>query len=88
MRMHIYENEEYDRRLRLVLLVYEVIEHMETPPEGTTDEETLLFLSRAFRDKATVLAKLELPPPKWCGGKPLMMYSTPDIGTSGSRRAH
>jgi hypothetical protein len=79
-------SEEYDRRL--LLLAYEVLNHMETPPEGTTDAEMLLLLSRAFLDKMTVLVKLELPPHKGRGGKPAFLYSTPAIGTSARRRAH
>jgi hypothetical protein len=73
---------------RLLLLAYEVLDHMETPAEGTTDAEMLLLLSRAFRDKTTVPAKLELPSPKGRGGKPAFLYSTPAIGASARRRAH
>jgi hypothetical protein len=78
-------SEEYDRRL--LVLAYEVLDHMETPPQGTTDVEMLLLLSRAFLDKTTVPAKLELPPPKGRGGKPSLLYSTPAKGTSAQRRA-
>jgi hypothetical protein len=79
-------SEEYDRRL--LLLTYEVLDHMETPPEGTTVVEMLRLLSRAFLDKATPPAKPELPPPKWRGGKPASLYSTPAIGTAAQRRAN
>jgi len=78
-------SEEYDRHL--LSLAYEVINHMETPPEGTTDAEMCSLLSRAFLDKMTVPAQLELPPPKGRGGKPSFLYSTPAIGTSARRRA-
>jgi hypothetical protein len=48
---------------QLVSLAYEVLNHMETPPEGTTDLEMLLLLSQAFLDKAP-----EADPPKeWKG---------------------
>jgi hypothetical protein len=53
-------SEEYDRRL--LLLAYDVLDHMETPPEGTTDAEMCLLLSRAFGDRTAVPAKLGLPP--------------------------
>jgi hypothetical protein len=79
-------SEEYDRSL--LLLTYEVLDHMETPPEGTTVVEMLRLLSRAFLDKATPPAKRELPPPKWRGGKPASLYSTPAIGTAAQRRAN
>jgi hypothetical protein len=36
---------------RLVSLAYEVLNQMETPPEGTTDLEMLVLLSQAFLDK-------------------------------------
>jgi hypothetical protein len=39
-------------RLRLVSLAYEVLNDMETPPEGTSDAEMLLLLSRAILDRA------------------------------------
>jgi hypothetical protein len=79
-------SEEYDRRL--LLLTYEVLDHMETPPEGATDVEMLSLMSRAFSDRATVPAKLDLPPPKGRGGKPSFRHSTPAIGLSALRRAH
>jgi hypothetical protein len=79
-------SEEYDRRF--LLLTYEVLAHMETPSEGTTDAEMLLLLAAAFRDKMSVPAWRELPPPKWRGGKPASLYSMPAIGTSAGRRAH
>ncbi len=50
-------NDEIERRSRLVLLVYEVLRDMETPPEEATNTAVLSALSRAFLDKATVLDK-------------------------------
>jgi hypothetical protein len=82
--MPIPLSEEYDRRL--LLLTYEVLAHMETPSEGTTDAQMLLLLAAAFSDKMSVPA--ELPPAKWRGGKPSFLYSTPATGTSARRRAH
>jgi hypothetical protein len=73
---------------RLLLLAYEVLNHMETPPEGTTDEEMLWFLSRAFLDKATAPVWREFPPLKWRGGKPASFYSTPAIAMAAQRRAN
>jgi hypothetical protein len=64
MRMQVSETEEYDRRLRLVLLIYEVLKNMETPSEGATDEEILSLLSRACLDEVTVSAKIAAPPPR------------------------
>jgi hypothetical protein len=49
------QNDEIERRSRLVLLVYEVLRDMETPAEEATNTAVLSALSRAFLDKATVL---------------------------------
>jgi hypothetical protein len=49
------QNDEIERRSRLVLLVYEVLRDMETPAEETTNTAVLSALSRAFLDKATAL---------------------------------
>jgi hypothetical protein len=76
--------EEYDRRF--LLLTYELLAHMKTPSEGTTDAEMLSLIAAAFRDKMSVPAKLELPPPRGRGGKPASLYSTPRIGLSAPRR--
>jgi hypothetical protein len=51
------QNDEIERRSRLVLLVYEVLRDMETPAEEATNTAVLSALSRAFLDKATVLDK-------------------------------
>jgi hypothetical protein len=69
------QNDEVERRSRLVSLVYEVLRDMEAP----TDEATsMVFLSRAFSDKATALANLEAAAPKERKPKlPSSMYSTP-----------
>jgi hypothetical protein len=37
-------------RPRLISLAYEVLNHIETPPEGTTELEMLVLLSQAFLD--------------------------------------
>jgi hypothetical protein len=39
-------------RSRLISLAYEVLNHMKTPPEGTSELERLLLLSQAVLDKA------------------------------------
>jgi hypothetical protein len=49
------QNDDVERRSRLVSLVYEVLQDMETPAEEATNTAVLLALSRAFLDKATVL---------------------------------
>jgi hypothetical protein len=53
----------FEGRSRLISLVYEVLRHMETPPDGATDRETLLAVSRAFSDEATRLANLKAAAP-------------------------
>lgn len=76
MRMQIDEDE-YERRLRLVLLTYEVLKDMETPTDEATSAAMFSLLSRAFFDKATTLANLEAAKPKGRGAKPRDMYSIP-----------
>jgi hypothetical protein len=51
------QNDEIERRSRLVLLVYEVLRDMEAPASEATNTAVLSTLSRAFLDKATVLDK-------------------------------
>jgi hypothetical protein len=51
------QNDDVERRSRLVSLVYEVLQDMETPAEDATNTVVLLALSRAFLDKATALDK-------------------------------
>jgi hypothetical protein len=51
------QNDEIERRSRLVLLVYEVLRDMEAPASEATNTAVLSALSRAFLDKATVLDK-------------------------------
>jgi hypothetical protein len=69
------QSDEYERRSRLISLVYEVLRDMKTP----TDDATSMArdLSRAFSDKATALANLEAAAPRVRGAKlPANMYST------------
>jgi hypothetical protein len=56
------QNDEIRRRSRLVLLVYEVLRDMETPPEEATNTAVLSALSRAFSEKATAQASGEAAP--------------------------
>jgi hypothetical protein len=65
--------DDFDQRLRLISLVYEVLRTMEAPAEGATETATCAALSRAFSEKAIALANLdaaalkmgpELPRPK------------------------
>jgi hypothetical protein len=66
MRMPVDE-EEYERRLRLVLLTYEVLKDVETPTDEATSAAMFFLLSQAFLDKATTLANLEVAKPKGRG---------------------
>jgi hypothetical protein len=51
-------------RPRLISLAYEVLNDMETPPEGTTELEMLVLLSKAFLD---VPAPAADDPKEWEG---------------------
>jgi hypothetical protein len=51
--------DEYERRLRLVSLTYEVIRDMKMPAAEATDEEMFLHLSWASLDKAAAIMKHE-----------------------------
>jgi hypothetical protein len=70
-------------RSRLLLLVYEVLDHMETPPEGTSELEMLLLLSQAFLDIPTPEAAA---PKEWEGT--FMFSKLDDVPTSFLRRLH
>jgi hypothetical protein len=58
------EGFDFDRRSRLISLVYEVLRTVEMPTDGATEMATCEALSRAFSDKAIALATLEAAPPK------------------------
>jgi hypothetical protein len=51
--------DDFDQRLRLISLVYEVLRTMEAPAEGATETATCAALSRAFSEKAIALANLD-----------------------------
>jgi len=53
------QGDDFERRARLVCLVYEVLRSMETPVDGATDMAMLSALTRAFSDKTIALANLE-----------------------------
>jgi hypothetical protein len=56
------QSDSFERRSRLVSLVYEVLRDIETP---TDDARSMAMeLSRAFSDKATALANLKAAGPK------------------------
>jgi hypothetical protein len=57
------QGDDFERRARLVCLVYEVLRGMETPAEGATDMAMLSALTRAFSDKTIALANLEADAP-------------------------
>lgn len=52
------QGDDFERRARLVCLVYEVLRSMETPADGATDMAMLSALTRAFSDKTIALANL------------------------------
>ncbi len=58
------QNDEVERRSRLVSLVYEVLRDMETPAEEATNTTVLSALSRAFLDKATAQGNRRVDAPK------------------------
>jgi hypothetical protein len=53
------QSDEYERRLWLVTLAYEVLRDMKTPTDEATNVAVLFALSRASLEKATTLANLE-----------------------------
>ncbi len=57
------QGDEFERRARLICLVYEVLQSMETPADGATDMAMLSALTRAFSDKTIALANLEADAP-------------------------
>ena len=57
------QNDEYERRSRLVTLAYEVLRDMASPAEEATDMALFSHLSRAFFDKATALSSFEAVAP-------------------------
>ena len=46
------QDDDFERRSRLISLVYEVLRDMETPAEGATEISTLSALSQAFAERA------------------------------------
>jgi hypothetical protein len=79
------QNDEYDRRSRLVSLAYEVLQDLKIPT-AATDEAMLSLLSRAFLAKATAL--VALGPPKERGDKPVSMFSTQAVKMLVRRHVH
>jgi hypothetical protein len=69
-------------RSRLISLAYEVLNHMETPPEGTSELEMLLLLSQAVLDEAP-----EADAPKEWEGT-FMFSKLDEVPTSFLRRVH
>jgi hypothetical protein len=57
------QGDDFERRARLICLVYEVLRSMETPAGGATDMAMLSALTRAFSDKTIALANLEADAP-------------------------
>jgi hypothetical protein len=57
------QNDELERRSRLVFLVYDVLRDMETPAEEATNTAVLSALSRAFSDKAAAQSDRETAAP-------------------------
>jgi hypothetical protein len=77
------ENGEYDRRLRLVSLTYEVLRDLKFPADAT-DSETLSLLSQEFLARTAAPAQ----PPVAHGDKPLFMFSVRAMGTLSRRSIH
>jgi hypothetical protein len=59
-----FNMDEFERRSRLISLVYEVLQDMKLPSDEATIEAILSDLSRAFLDKAAALSHLEGGPPR------------------------
>jgi hypothetical protein len=57
------QGDDFERRARLICLVYEVLRSMEPPADGATDMAMLSALTRAFSDKTIALANLEADAP-------------------------
>ena len=53
------QGDDFERRSRLICLVYDVLQNMETPANEATDCAMFSALSQAFSDKANGVAKLE-----------------------------
>jgi hypothetical protein len=53
----------FERRARLICLVYEVLRSVETPADGATDMAMLSALARALSDKTSALTNLEADAP-------------------------
>jgi len=72
-------------RSRLISLAYDVLNRMETPPEGTTELEMLVLLSEAFLDVPAPEADKPTPeadaPNEWEG---TFMFSKLDDGRAKS----
>ena len=71
-------------RSRLISLAYEVLNHMETPPEGTSELEMLLLLSQAVLDLDK--APEADAPKEWQGT--FMFSKLDDVPASFLRRLH
>jgi hypothetical protein len=57
------QGDDFERRARLICMVYEVLRSMEAPADGATDMAMLSALTRAFSDKTIALANLEADAP-------------------------
>ena len=69
------QSDDFERRSRLISLVYEVLRDMNTPTDDATSMARDLY--RAFSDKTTALANLEPVEPRARQSKlPANMYST------------
>jgi hypothetical protein len=81
------QGDDFERRSRLVCLVYEVLQSMEMPANEATDSAKFSALSRAFSDKANAVAKLEADVLEGDEAKSPPRHSKPPMRTS-IRRAH
>jgi hypothetical protein len=81
------QGDDYERRSRLICLVYDVLQNMETPANEPTDSAMCSALSQAFSDKANGVAKLEADALEEGDGKSPPRHSKPPMRTS-VRRAY
>ena len=82
------ESDEYERRSRLISLVYEVLRDMASPADDATDMALFSHLSRAFFDKAAALSSVEAVAPTAREMSPTILgYGAVKPAIRGSRTA-
>ena len=61
--MNTNSPDDFDRRSRMISLVYNVLRDMESPAGGATEKAMCSTLSKAFADRALALSRLEATEP-------------------------